>query len=88
MTTIMISHAGYSTSKIRTIAGHTLELGLPKSKLVRIYSRNSGSLLKQIKSDADGSYKVHLPYDASYLVVAVDSNKVFNAVIQDNVVPK
>lgn len=88
MSTMKITHAGYSTRKVKLISGRTLELGVPKSKLVRIYSRNSGSLLKQVKSNADGRYKAYLPYDAAYLIVAVDSNKVFNAVAQDNVVPK
>lgn len=78
----------YTTSKTKVIAGRTLELGIPKSKLVRIFSRNSGALLKQIKSDSNGYYKAYLPYDAAYLIVGIDENKIFNATVQDNVVPK
>ena len=78
----------YTTSKTKITAGRTLELGIPKSKLVRIFSRNSGALLKQIKSDSNGYYKAYLPYDAAYLIVGIDENKIFNATVQDNVVPK
>ena len=88
MTTMCISHVGFSSSKQTIIAGKTLEMGVPKSKLVRIYSRNSGALLKQIKSNEDGVYKAYVPYDSAYLIVGVDQNKIFNATAQDNVVPK
>lgn len=85
MTSMLITHSGNSAAKLKLIAGRTLEMGVPASKSVRIYSRGSGTLLKQLKSNADGTYKAYLPRDASYLIVAVDSNKVFNAVAQDNV---
>ena len=85
MSTMKITHAGYSAPKVKLISGRTLELGVPKSKMVRIYSRNSGALLKQIKSNEDGVYKAYLPYDAAYLIVGVDENKIFNATAQDNV---
>lgn len=78
----------YTTSKTKVIAGRTFEIGAPKSKIVRVYSRENGALLKQVKSDADGIYKVYVPYDMAYLIIGVDGNKKFNAVIQDNVVPK
>lgn len=77
-----------STLKLKVIAGRTLEMGVPKSKLVRIFSRSSGALLKQIKSDSNGHYKAYVPYDSAYLIVGVDQNKIFNATAQDNVVPK
>lgn len=86
--TMMISHTGYSTSKVKVIAGRTLQIGVPKSKLVRIFSRGSGALLKQIKSDSNGYYKAYLPYDAAYLIVGIDENKIFNATAQDNVSAK
>lgn len=78
----------HTTSKTKVIAGRTFEMGVSKSKLVRIYSRENGTLLKQVKSDANGHYKTYLPYNASYLIVGIDENKIFNATVQDNVVPK
>ena len=88
MITMRISHTGSSTSKQTVIAGKTFEMGAPKSKLVRIYSRGNGALIASIKSDVNGAYKAYLPLDAAYTVVAIDERKQFNAVIQDNVVPK
>ena len=75
-------------SKTTLIAGRTIENGSPKSKLVRVYSRANGSLITTIKSNANGFYKIYLPRDLAYTLVAIDENKQFNAVIQDNVVPK
>lgn len=76
------------TEKITVILGSTLELGIPKSKLVRIYSRNNGALIVSTKSNESGVYKTYLPLDVAYTIVAIDEHKQFNAVIQDNVVPK
>ncbi|ENX28967.1 hypothetical protein F891_00884 [Acinetobacter sp. CIP 101966] len=83
-----ILNTGLSSSKIAVIAGQTREMGVVKSKTIRIYNRSNGALLKQIKSDADGYYKAYLPYDLSYLIVGIDENKIFNATVQDNVRPK
>lgn len=77
-----------STLGVSLVAGATFELGLPVSRKVRVYSHKTGILLAQTQSGTDGKYKLYLPFDSSYTVVAVDSRKIFNAVIQDNVVPK
>lgn len=77
-----------STPNMRVIAGRTAELGVPVSRQVRAYSHETGVLLSQVRSGSDGKYKLYLPFDSSYTLVAVDSRKTFNAVIQDNVVPK
>lgn len=77
-----------AAEKLTIISGLTTELGVPMSKQVRVYSRASGALITSLKSQHDGSYKAYLPRDVSYTVIAIDETKTFNAVIQDNVVPK
>lgn len=77
-----------STVNIKIVAGRTAELGIPVSRQVRVYSHKSGILLAQTQSSKDGVYKIYLPYDSAYTLVSIDSRKLFNAVIQDNVVPK
>ena len=77
-----------STANVKLIAGTTRELGVVVSRQVRAYSHETGILLAQTRSSTGGKYKLYLPYDSSYTLVAVDSRKTFNAVIQDNVVPK
>ena len=76
------------TSKLSVIAGTTFELGQPVSRPVRIYSRVNGALVASTQSNEFGEYKAYLPLDTAYTIVSIDSNKNFNAVIQDNVIPK
>lgn len=77
-----------SASRMTVVAGVTMELGIPVSRQVRAYSRANGSLIEFTNSDKNGQYKMYLPYDIAYTIVSIDSNKQYNAVIQDNVVPK
>lgn len=77
-----------TTAKLSVIAGTTSELNTPVSRNVRVYSRNTGALIGTTKSDENGRYKVYLPVDSAYTIISIDENKVFNAAIQDNVVPK
>lgn len=79
---------GFSTLSRTKVVGKTTELGVPVSRLVRAYSRANGALLASTKSDKNGKYKLYLPYDVSYTIISIDIHKKFNAVVQDNVVPK
>ncbi|ENW95793.1 hypothetical protein [Acinetobacter sp. NIPH 298] len=77
-----------SSLKLTVVSGIIKQLGTPVSRQVRAYSRENGSLLESTNSDENGQYKMYLPYGLAYTIVSIDSNKKFNAVIQDNVVPK
>ncbi|MFW2039280.1 hypothetical protein ACG92Y_12335 [Acinetobacter ursingii] len=77
-----------STLKLQVVVGMTFELGNPVSRVVKAYSRLNGNLLVSTRSDDQGKYKFYLPHDIAYTIVSIDPNKKFNAVIQDNVVPK
>ena len=79
---------GYSNQKISVVAGRIMQLGIPVRKTVKIIPTQSGRVIKTVTTDDQGHYKVYLPLDNSYLIYAQDENKQFNAVIQDNVVPK
>ncbi|PZU20059.1 MAG: hypothetical protein DI589_18935 [Shinella sp.] len=85
---IKVSGFLLATLKSALISGHTLELGKPVSRPVRVYSRLNGALIKTTQSNENGEYKIYLPHDVAYTMVSIDPNKKFNAVIQDNVVPK
>ena len=80
--------SGRSSLKQNAIAGVVTELGQPVSRRVRAYSRSTGVLLASTTSSNNRKYKMYLPDDIAYTIVAIDKNKQFNAVIQDNVVPK
>jgi hypothetical protein len=77
-----------TTLKQSVVSGSTYQLGLPISRQVRAYSRANGMLINSTRSDNTGFYKMYLPIDMSYTIISIDKNKIFNAVIQDNVVPK
>lgn len=77
-----------SSSKQTLIQGITTELGKPVSRQVRVYSRTTGLLIKAIQSDQSGYYKMYLPDMSPFTLVSIDRYRKFNAVIQDNVVPK
>lgn len=77
-----------SASRMTLVSGVTMELGIRVSRQVRAYSRANGSLIESTHSDKNGQYKMYLPHDIAYTIVSIDPNKIFNAVIQDNVVPK
>ena len=85
---IKVSGFLLATLKSALISGHTLELGKPVSRPVRVYSRPSGVLLATSHSNQQGFYKIYIPKDVAYTIISIDPNKKFNAVIQDNVVPK
>lgn len=77
-----------SSSRLIVIAGKVLQLGLPVSRKIRVYCRNTGILVKSGESDANGKYKFYLPDIGPFTLVSIDKHKLYNAVIQDNVVPK
>ena len=78
-----------STISLKVVSGVVAELGVPaSSRQVMAYSRGLGSLLCKTKSDKNGKFKMYLPFDFAYTIVSIDPNKQYNAVIQDNVVPK
>ena len=53
------------------------------------YKRSNGQLLWRTSSNQDGSYEFrNIATELKCFVVALDPNNQFNAVIQDNVVPK
>lgn len=85
---LQIVNAGLSSSKITVISGRVLQMGMPIKSIVKVLMRNTGLVVKTITTDNDGFYKAYLPLGLAYTLYAQDKTKVFNAVIQDNVVPK
>jgi hypothetical protein len=68
-----------------TIAG----TGVPVSRRVRVYNRNTGALLDQKWSGEDGSFEfTGFDVDSEYMVLSFDHTEVYNAVIADGVKPE
>lgn len=79
-----------SKNTVASIKGSTKKLGEKyKDCLVVLYNKVNLQPIAVKKPDADGSYQVYgLNNSLDCFLVAFDSKKQYNAVIQDNVVPK
>ena len=79
-----------SENTIASIKGSVKKLGLNyKNATVVLYNKANLQPLAVRKPDADGNYQIYgLNNSLDCFLVAFDSTKQYNAVIQDNVVPK
>lgn len=66
-----------------------MKLGNPISAKVHLYSKSNNQLIDSTNSDVDGFYKFSaLKKTERCFIVSHHPQGIFNAVIQDNVVPK
>ena len=72
-----------------SIIGTVKQKNIPYQAIVQLYERGTGILIDQKPSDADGGYRFsNLSKNYEYMLVAKDIQRIYNAVIQDMVVPK
>lgn len=76
------------TDSFGRVAGTTYQQGVPISARIKIMSRHNLNGLADLKSDSSGAYSIYLPRFAKYTIFSLSPSGKFNAVIQDNVVPK
>ena len=70
------------------IRGVVKKQGVASQAIVHLYSP-SEDIMRSISSDQNGSYAFKgLAKNVKYVIFSRDKNRNFNAVIQDNVVPK
>lgn len=83
-----------SSDSIRTnvaglaIKGSVKEKGAPIPCRVRLFEKLSGRLLEDVLTDNEGNYEFSHLTKTKFFIVAHHPENQFNAVIQDNVVPK
>ncbi len=78
-----------STGLLKMLKGSTKKLGANYAfQKVCLYSCANNQLIAATASDENGNYQFEVSSAAPVYVVALDNAKQFNAVIQDNVVPK
>ena len=70
------------------IKGQVKELGNNIPCRVRLFEKSTGRLIADIETDEDGNYVFTNLIKTKFFVVAHHPTSQFNAVIQDNVVPK
>lgn len=84
----------YVVSNSRTYAGGSIKGVVTKQGIalpctVGVLDRTSYKLIELTKTDDQGKYQFHnLNKNFGFMVMAVDPYRQYNAVIQDNVVPK
>ena len=71
-----------------SISGYIKKIGTVFASRVRLYEKITGRLVADIQADEHGYYEFNGIFPAEYYIVAHDPSRQFNAVIQDNVVPK
>lgn len=86
---ILLQNIGFG-SVVAKITGSVEKLGEQyKDAIVVLYSKTNLQPIAIRKPDQNGNYQfLGLNTDLKTFIVAFDKNQQFNAVIQDNVVPK
>lgn len=70
------------------IRGIIKKLGISMPCRVRLYEKLSGKMVDEIITDQNGSYEFNHLVATKFFIVAHDPVSQYNAIIQDNVVPK
>lgn len=78
---------GYQSNAF-TISGVVREMNLPLPCRVRVYEKLTGRLISEVLTNDRGLYSFKDLMKVPYFIVAHHPASLFNAVIQDNVVPK
>lgn len=83
------NNVAFKTSDAKSIKGQVREENTPYPCRVRLFERKSGQLMAEVATDSQGYYAFYnLNDEEQFFVVAHHPENLFNAVIQDNVVPK
>lgn len=71
-----------------SIRGQASQTGVPLPCRVRLFEKLSGQLIAEMLTDENGNYEFDHLTRVRFFIVAHHPASQFNAVIQDNVVPK
>ncbi|HAA06028.1 MAG TPA: hypothetical protein DCD99_01150 [Acinetobacter schindleri] len=75
-------------NSVYEIKGSLKKQGMPTNGVVYLLSLRTMGLISTTKTNSNGSYEFKGLPKTSFIVVSRDRSGQFNAVIQDNVVPK
>lgn len=85
---IPIADTNQSKNAVYAIRGRVSELGIKLPCRVRLFEKNSGRLIADVLTNDAGYYEIRGLAKVAFFIVAHHPASKFNAVIQDNVVPK
>lgn len=69
------------------IAGTLTKASIASQGLVRVYTRSNMLLVGCVYADSSGVYELPRLKDDKYVVLSLDEQTQFNAVIRDNITP-
>ncbi|MCK4090250.1 carboxypeptidase regulatory-like domain-containing protein [Acinetobacter radioresistens] len=80
---------GFSIKNPKTISGVIYKIGIPARANVHLHERISGLIVASTLSNTNGFYGfTNISGEHKFFVTSQDPDLKYNAVIQDNVVPK
>lgn len=77
-----------TTDKSLSIKGQVKENNIPVMCRVRLHEKLTGRIIAEVATDQNGFYEFDHLTKTKFFIVAHHPASQFNAVIQDNVVPK
>lgn len=80
--------ATYKNERNFAIKGRVLKKGIHLPCRVRLFIKATGQLVQDVATDENGYYAFQMISLNRYYVVAHDPDGEYNAVIQDNIIPK
>ena len=87
-TLVFKNNIAFKTADAKSIKGQVREENTPIPCRVRLFERKSGQLMAEVATDPQGYYAFYnLNDEEQFFVVAHHPASIYNAVIQDNVVP-
>lgn len=71
-----------------SIKGQIKQKDLPYVCRVKLYEKNTSRLISEVLTDQEGFYEFNHLSKKIFTIIAHDPSNKFNAVIQDNIIPK
>ena len=78
----------FTSGKGLSIKGQVKEVGVPTPCRLRLFERLTGRFIAEKSTDQNGAYEFDHLTMTKFFIIAHHPTSKFNAVIQDNVVPK
>ena len=87
-TLVFKNNIAFKTADAKSIKGQVQEMQVPLPCRLRLFEKTSGRMVFETVTDQNGFYEFDHLTKTKFFIVAHHPENQFNAVIQDNVVPK
>ena len=77
-----------SRHSVALIRGTVFQKKITKGSRVRVFDKHLAKLVADVETNEEGEYEIHNIAIKKYFILSHHPESLYNAVIQDNVVPK